>query len=321
MSIEVSGIGLANVDLISNVSDIFLQKFNLKKNGTTLLSPLEFGRLVSALEHYERYAGGSMANVLCGLSALGVKTRFFGKLGDDGNESLYRRSFKDYNVAYNTTALEGAETSQCITLISKDGDRSFAYTKEASWHLKKDEIDFDIIAESRLLMMEIYAFGFDEENNMALNTINHAANHKTDVILTMIDGSFGHGFFEKIKGLDHGHKIAMIIENEENLIAFTGCPDLDAVFDMFKDWNADLLVTRADETTRALIKGRDYHIKPPALDSMKNTYGAGDQFLAGFIFALLDDQDPETAIKFGHQKAKEIIEQPYARPLLSEKFY
>src|SRR5690606_6792222 len=122
MTADVIGFGLANIDLVAQVGERFLERYGIGKGLERHLNDLEFGRMRADLPQFDALPGGCAGNTLCGLSLMGIPTRFYGKVGHDEFESLYRTSFHDYMVAYDVQAAE-TESSQCLVLITPDGQR------------------------------------------------------------------------------------------------------------------------------------------------------------------------------------------------------
>ena len=80
---QILGIGNAIVDVICKVEDSFLSKNNLTKSTMKLVNETEFRNLLSNLKIEETISGGSVANSIVGLSQLGNKVGFIGKVNED----------------------------------------------------------------------------------------------------------------------------------------------------------------------------------------------------------------------------------------------
>lgn len=52
------------------------------------------------------------------------------------------------------------KSSQCAVLVTPDGERSFAYMDGASWDLSPSDLDMDALKSCRMIVNEIYMFGF-----------------------------------------------------------------------------------------------------------------------------------------------------------------
>ena len=97
---KILGIGNAIVDVLCKVSDDFLIKNSLVKSTMKLVDETEFKNLLSTLKIEETVSGGSVANSIVGLSQLGNKVGFIGKVSDDDLGIKYEEGLKKENVQY-----------------------------------------------------------------------------------------------------------------------------------------------------------------------------------------------------------------------------
>ena len=81
---KILGIGNAIVDVICKVDDSFIKKNNLTKSTMKLFfDENEFKKLLTNLKIEKTVSGGSVANSIVGISQLGEKAGFIGKIADD----------------------------------------------------------------------------------------------------------------------------------------------------------------------------------------------------------------------------------------------
>ena len=97
---KILGIGNAIVDVICKVQDSFLSDNELTKSTMKLVDKSEFKKLLSSLKIKETLSGGSVANSIVGLSQLGNKVGFIGKVNDDNLGEKYEEGLKKENVEY-----------------------------------------------------------------------------------------------------------------------------------------------------------------------------------------------------------------------------
>ena len=97
---KITGIGNAIVDVICKVEDEFLARNNLTKSNMKLIDEAEFKKLLSGLKIEETVSGGSVANSIVGLSQLGNKVGFIGKVSDDNLGQKYEQGLKKEKVEY-----------------------------------------------------------------------------------------------------------------------------------------------------------------------------------------------------------------------------
>ena len=93
---KILGIGNAIVDVICKVNESFISQNNLTKSNMKLIfDKNEFKNLLSNLKIEKTISGGSVANSIVGLSQLGNKVGFIGKVSDD---DLGNNFFKSFSV-------------------------------------------------------------------------------------------------------------------------------------------------------------------------------------------------------------------------------
>ena len=97
---KILGIGNAIVDVICKVEESFLINNELVKSTMKLVDEFEFKKLLSNLKIEETISGGSVANSIVGLSQLGNKVGFIGKISDDNFGGKYEEGLKKENVKY-----------------------------------------------------------------------------------------------------------------------------------------------------------------------------------------------------------------------------
>ena len=107
---KILGIGNAIVDVICKVEDDFLTKNNLTKSTMKLIfDDKEFKNLLSSLKIEKTVSGGSVANSIVGLSQLGNKVGFIGKVSEDDLGSKYEEGLKQENVSRQIKKLMSAK--------------------------------------------------------------------------------------------------------------------------------------------------------------------------------------------------------------------
>ena len=124
---KVIGIGNAIVDVICKVQDTFLKENNLTKSTMKLVDETEFKKLLTTLKIKETVSGGSVANSIAGLSKLGNKVGFIGKVSDDDLGAKYEMGLKKEKVEYlYSKKKEDIPTGTCLILVTPDSKEQCA---------------------------------------------------------------------------------------------------------------------------------------------------------------------------------------------------
>ena len=122
---KILGIGNAIVDVLCKVSDDFLNDHSLTKSTMKLVDEIEFRKLLSSLNVEQTISGGSVANSIVGLSQLGNKVGFLGKVNDDNLGQKYEDGLNKENVEFlYLKKKEKIPTGSCLILITPDSERT-----------------------------------------------------------------------------------------------------------------------------------------------------------------------------------------------------
>ena len=109
---KILGIGNAIVDVICKVEDDFLSKNDLNKGSMKLIfEQVEFEKLLNNLKIEKTVSGGSVANSIVGLSQLGNKVGFIGKISDDEFGIKYEEGLNKEKVNFLYTKKKGSTSN------------------------------------------------------------------------------------------------------------------------------------------------------------------------------------------------------------------
>ena len=154
---NILGIGNAIVDVICKVDDQFLVKNNLAKSNMKLIDETEFKKLLSNLKIEETVSGGSVANSIVGLSQLGNKVGFIGKVNNDELGQKYEQGLKKEKVEYfYTKKKEVLPTGTCLILITPDSERTMCTFLGTAGKINKTDINTQAIKNSEITFLEGY---------------------------------------------------------------------------------------------------------------------------------------------------------------------
>ena len=149
---KILGIGNAIVDVICKVNDDFLIKNKLTKSTMKLVDEVEFKKLLSNLKIEETISGGSVANSIAGLSQLGNKVGFIGKVNDDDLGQKYEDGLKKENVDYfYFKKKEELPTGTCLILITPDSERTMCTFLGTAGKINENDVSSDTIKKSEII--------------------------------------------------------------------------------------------------------------------------------------------------------------------------
>jgi sugar/nucleoside kinase (ribokinase family) len=323
---DVAALGNAIVDVIAAVDDRFLLTHGIAKGGMTLIDAFRAIELHKALADNSQslsglheVAGGSAANTMAGLASLGGNGLFVGKVFDDRLGSVFGKSMTAQGITFTTPATkEGSATASCVIAVTPDGQRSMNTYLGSCRELTSGDVDEKQIADARILYIEGYLW--DEENakqasRKAIAAIKAAGGH---VALSLSD-AFCVGRFrdEFLRLLDRD--VNILFANEDEAKALFQQDAFDGVIAAVQKWGGIAAITRGALGCVVMEEGEMHAIPAVPVSQVVDTTGAGDQFAAGFLYALTHDKGLADCARLGAIAAAEVISHYGARPEVSLK--
>ncbi len=172
---KILGIGNAIVDVICKVDEKFIAQNNLTKSTMKLVDEMELKKLLSKLKIEETVSGGSVANSIVGLSQLGNKVGFIGKVSDDKLGNKYEEGLKRENVKFfYSKKKEVIPTGTCLILITPDSERTMVTFLGTAGKINENDIDTNAVEKSEILFLEGYLWDEGEPKKAFEKAIKEA---------------------------------------------------------------------------------------------------------------------------------------------------
>ena len=294
---EVLTIGSATVDVFVECDDAGIVTVNLKDKKAEFMS-YPYGSKIE-INEFDTQVGGGGINTAVNFANLGLKTASIFKIGDDIYSKGILKYFENNNVDLDYIIQDDDEdTGFSIILTSFQGDRTVLAHRGANAHIKKSEINFDVIKKSKLL----YIAPLNGDSNKVLDDIvKYAKEHNTIVC-------FNAGSTGIKKGFDYLKKILsmadVVVMNREEAVMATGInirpdtseekfsvekihPDLKHIFKKLKVSDYQVIVITDGGHGAYAYDGKKYYFCPCFEGKVVSTLGAGDAFASTFCAALL----------------------------------
>jgi sugar/nucleoside kinase (ribokinase family) len=312
---DVCGVGNALVDVISPATDAFLAEHEISKGAMTLIfDEPAVETLYAKMAPGRETSGGSAANTLAGVAALGGRAAYIGKVGDDQLGGVFRHDLNAGGVSYNTSPRTGGpSTGRCLINVTPDGQRSMSTFLGCSPMLTRDDLDTDKISSAGIVFLEGYLFDAPEAKAafVQASEIAHAAGRK--VALTLSDLFCVDRHKEAFRDLVAGH-IDILFANEAEILALYDASDFDTALNAARKDCEFVALTRS--ALGSVLARGDEVVTVPAdpIDKVVDTTGAGDLYAAGVLFGVATGRDLKTCGLLGSLAAGEIISHYGARP-------
>ena len=161
---DVVAIGNAIVDILAPASDVFIADNGMTKGAMALVfSPEEADALYAKMGPGQEVSGGSAANTIAGMAALGAACAFIGQVADDQLGAVFAHDIRAAGIRFDTAARAGAPTTgRCLIFVTPDGQRTMNTFLGASHYLPAEALDRDLIADAKYLYLEGYLWDPEE---------------------------------------------------------------------------------------------------------------------------------------------------------------
>ncbi|MCA0753452.1 5-dehydro-2-deoxygluconokinase [Paenibacillus sp. N4] len=283
------------------------------------LNANEINRPMEQTMTFTKYVGGSPANIAIGMSRLGNKTAFIGKIADD-QMGRFIRSYLD-NEGIDTsnvvTDKTGAVTGLAFTEIKSPSECSILMYRDnaADLLLNPLEVSESIIANSKALLVSGTALAASPSREAVFLALDYARKHGTTVIfdidfrpytwVTPEETAVYYNLAAEKSDIIIGTReefdsMERFEQNAENSDRFTASK-------WFNHFAKIVIIKHGKEGSIAYTTdGLEHRAKSYPAQVVK-TFGAGDSYAAGFIYGMMSGMTIETSMEFGSAAACIVI--------------
>jgi ribokinase len=292
MKQDVVGFGALNMDTLYRVNRIAHEDEESYITGST------------------ESCGGSAANTIVGLSRLGLKTGFIGKVATDREGSLLHNNLQNENI--NTDCVTVSSNGKSGTVrgfVDNDGQRALYVDPGVNDCLEEDEVDIEWINNSKVLHITSFVGKYHENSIKTQET----------VLKEISDGvcvSFDPGKLYTERGMDFMYKFLtrtnILLINRLELEQLTGKPantmadkiqTVEAADHIKSEYGIDIVVVKMGSEGSYVTSNGESHFTD-AFDVMcVDTTGAGDAFNAGFLHGYVQGETIKTSALKGNYVA------------------
>ena len=306
---KILGIGNAIVDVICKVEDKYLSNNGLIKSTMKLVDEIEFQKLLSTLKIEDTVSGGSVANSIVGLSKLGNKVGFIGKISDDDLGQKYEDGLRKENVNYfYSKKKEILSTGTCLILITPDSERTMCTFLGTAGKINVNDVDVNSFKNSEITFLEGYLWDEGEPKtafDKAIENSNKIAMTLSD--LFCVERHKPH-FLDLVK-----NKLDITFSNEQEISSLIDAKNFSDVINFAKQLKKLLIVTRGEKGS--IVINDNEVIECAAQKNLKivDLTGAGDLFAAGFLHGYINNLSLQKSLIKGTEMSSKIIQRIGAR--------
>ena len=312
---DVVAIGNAIVDILAQAEDSFIEEVGVAKGSMQLMfSPEEADALYAKMGPGREVSGGSAANTVAGIAALGGKCAFIGQVADDQLGTVFAHDIRAAGVDFGTAVRPGQPTTaRCLIFVTPDGQRTMNTFLGASQFLPAAALDEALIANGAILYLEGYLWDPEEPRAAMRKAIEIARANGRKVAFTLSDVFCISRHGDDFRQLIADGLIDILFANESELLALCAHEDFESAVAHIHGKVPLLVVTRSEKGAMALQGEERVAVPAESIAKLVDTTGAGDMFAAGFLFGQAQGRGLEESLRLGAICAAEIIQHYGAR--------
>ena len=306
---QVIGIGNAIIDVLCRVDDDFLIKNSLTKSTMKLINQDEFKKLLSMIKIEETISGGSVANSIVGLSYLGDKVGFIGKVSDDSLGKEYEKGLEKENVKFlYTKKEEPIPTGSCLILITPDSERTMCTFLGTAGKINDQDIDVENTKQAEITLLEGYLWDEGEPKkafDKAINSSNKVAMSLSDLFCVE---RHKEQFLNLVK-----NKLDIIFSNEQEILALINSNSFEDAINFGKSLKKNIVITRGEKGAVAITNEEVVECDAEKNLKITDLTGAGDLFAAGYLHGVVNNLNTKASLEKGKELSSKIIQKIGAR--------
>jgi sugar/nucleoside kinase (ribokinase family) len=304
---DVTAIGNAIVDVLAKADDALLVQHNLPKGGMSLIDAETAERLYAVMGPGLEASGGSAANTVAGIAALGGRAAYIGKVADDQLGDVFNHDIRAAGVTYDTPRLSGGlPTARSLIFVTPDAQRTMQTFLGATTQLGPEDVNMDYITSSKVLYLEGYLWDQPRAKTAMREAAVKAHEAGAKVSLTLSDAFCVARFRDEFLELVQNH-VDILFANESEILSLYQVENFDdALQHVWK--HAEIAALTRSEKGSVVVNGREVHV----IDAVKgvdviDTTGAGDAYAAGFLYAYTQGRDLRACGRLGGAMAAQVI--------------
>jgi len=311
---HVVGIGNAIVDVLAQTEDAFLEENGLTKGAMTIINTETAENLYSKMGSAMEVSGGSAANTIAGLAALGGQGAFVGKIQGDQLGDVFSHDIRAIGVHFETqSGRTGTPTARSFIFVTPDAERTMQTYLGACVELGPDDIDPELISKSAVTYLEGYLWDPPSAKEAFLKAAKAAEAAGRKVSLSLSDPFCVDRHRDEFVDLINNH-VDILFANEDEIKSLYQVESFDEALQHVRG-HCDVAALTRSEKGSVVVAGDKMHVvDAEKVDKVVDTTGAGDAYAAGFLYGYTHEKDLDTCARIGGIAAAESVSHYGARP-------
>lgn len=255
----------------------------------------------------EHHPGGSAANTVCGLTRLGLKCGYIGKIGSDEEGKILLDDMKNEGIDTSGIKLCKGISGTALCFVDGSGNRAMLIAPGVNDTIGIEDIDPSYIKGIKFLHLTSFIC---KSSDKSFETQKRILN-ETDADISFDPGQlYSERGLEKTKEIIRRSKVIFPSEHEVTLL--TGC-DYREGCEVLLSAGVEIVACTRGEKGCYVTDGRSEYDIPSQKVNVTDTTGAGDAFDAGFLYGLQKGKDLHECGVLGNKVASFCIQKKGTR--------
>lgn len=307
------GISNAIVDVLAHVDDDFLEKIGAPRGSMTLIDESRAHQIYDMMGPATEMSGGSVANSIAGFANLGGSAAYIGRVKADQLGEIFVHDMRSLGVDVRLQpAVDGSPTARCHVLIDENGQRTMQTYLGACTELSVSDVTVDTVGNPAVILIEGYVWDIAEGPALAAEAMRIAKSTGSDVALSLSDSlcveRHRDAFHDAVReGVD------IVVADEDEINELLQTDNFEDTSRRLTDYDNLFVMTRSAKGSVIMHGDRKLVQPATAVEKIIDTTGAGDAYIAGFLFGYAQKKSLEECAKLGTFCATKVIQQVGAR--------
>lgn len=249
---------------------------------------------------------GGVSNIALLVSELGENVKFVGKVGKDPFGEFIKEKFRKSKI--DTFFYEPVKnpTGLCVSLVSKNGERTMVAMRGANDYLSKEEISINIdqIVNSKVLFFSGYSLLSEKNMETIIHILEKAIENNCKIYFNpgapnIISPNFKNIIKKYVDVLISNYDEARNLSNENKTSKI-----IEKISKIVKNG----VITLGNSGCIAFDEKYVYQIPTDSL-KIKDSTGAGDSFISGFIVGDIRGLNLKDRAKFGNNVSTKFLKE------------
>ena len=302
---KILGMGNALVDIMIELpDDSLLEAFNLPKGSMQLVDKDFSNQLLEKIHDLKTHeiSGGSAANTICGLAAMGIETAFIGKVGEDRLGEVFKNDLLR-NGILPLLQYSSNETGHALALVSPDSERTFATCLGAAVELEPDDLSSEMFRDYTHFYIEGYLV---QHHELIRRAVELAKENGMQIILDLASFNVVEDNLDFLRFLVKEYADVVFANSDEARVYTNGKKPEEALSEIAQD--CLIAIVKTGKEGSLIQNGKHVYRVPAHKVNCVDTTGAGDLYAAGFLYGMFHNMNLSLCGDTGSILASKVIE-------------